>query len=312
MRRRDPKITSTFEVLGSYFVGVFYNDLYIKASTAALAGTANTVTDAYKNIIIKYQYALKTHVQLYTKAVETAHEYYRIHSRYATITLRDFEDTVVSRFVPTEYFRDLSDRRKDSIMHHIIVKTVTDFSSAILQPATLHKIIDDHANKLNIRMLQDKIVEILFTLHDDYFARFAREHMQAGDNVHRSVLDNLRKELATECAKREKLEADMKIATSIITRLLESINELRATCATHDTATPTVVEPTPYPRRQPARYSTHSEEPLKNLVEDETPKDLVEDETPESEPLPTLITVPSPNDPVFMPMHIEDDPGFGS
>ena len=45
---------SKFDIIGSYFVNLYYNEFYTKANTLRINGTYENVTDAYKNILSSY------------------------------------------------------------------------------------------------------------------------------------------------------------------------------------------------------------------------------------------------------------------
>jgi hypothetical protein len=45
---------SKFDIIGSYFVNLFYNEFYSKAKVLKLNGSFINLTEAYKNILGSY------------------------------------------------------------------------------------------------------------------------------------------------------------------------------------------------------------------------------------------------------------------
>lgn len=227
-KNHDPKLISTFEIIGSYFVDVFYNSLYLKAKEQVISGNGSSITDVYKNNILAYTNAIGTRRDLYYSAVKSLHEYFQANSAYTTIIFSDFEDKVLCQFIPLEYYSDFTDKHKDSTLHNIIIRSVGDFAMATLEPSIFCKIIDDHMNRANVRYLQDKLVDIFILQREEYFTRFVQERTKHTETVARPVVDKIKMALVLETKKRCTAENERDKAINMIQQLTNRIKQLES------------------------------------------------------------------------------------
>ncbi len=218
----DPKVLSTFDIISSFFVDVFYNSLYLKARDRVREGKHQSLTDAYKTNIINYLYGIKQQ-QLYMQVVLSLHEYYQKVTVYSTIIFSDFENKLLCQFIPPEYYRDFTEKDKDANLCAIITHAVQEFGEIVLSSEYLRMIIDDHRNQLNITRLQDSIVEILIKKREEYYVQFAKKINQRSDKVSSEVLKKLKDELMKETRKRCTAEQKQEKAVGIIKQLVQKI-----------------------------------------------------------------------------------------
>jgi hypothetical protein len=229
----DKQTITVFDVIGSFFVDVFYNNHYIFAKNLVDSGRAESITDAYRSTIVNYMSGVASRKDLYMSVVKSLHEYYQKTSGFSSVVFSDFEDKFISLFIPPEYYRDFTEKRKDSTLHEIIVKSVNEFGSVILQPKLIRNVIDDHRNTINVTHLQDIILDIFIIQREEYYSKFAREISKKNTRSPNDViLEKIKQKLVEETRKRIEAEANLGRAMSIIPQLVANIDKLKADLVT--------------------------------------------------------------------------------
>jgi hypothetical protein len=228
-RSYNPKAIAIFDIMGSYFVDVFYNHHYLIARENVKAGKQNNITDAYRSNVMSYMYGIKTRVDLYKTVVGQLHKFYQSASGFGAITLSDLENKILSQFIPPEYYRDFSDQMKGNTMREIIIRSVQEFGAITVSYDMLRNIIDDHMNSAHVRTLQDQMVDIYIIIREDYYSRFTQAILSGGnDKVSKGVLEKLKVAYTAEKKKKCELASDKERAVSIIQGLMKRITELEA------------------------------------------------------------------------------------
>jgi hypothetical protein len=192
-RHYDKKIISTFNVIGCYFVDVYYNHLYLNAKDKVNMGASKkSLTDEYKNCVVLYTTALCKEDKYYKKTLTGIHEYYQMHTRYSNITLRDFINEFIQQFVPIEYYSIMTETDKNTILTKIITDIVKQFSKEVLKIDSLRRIIDQHSNEINPDILINKIVEIQTVIRENIFHEFVYNNSKDdADTINRDVVDKI-------------------------------------------------------------------------------------------------------------------------
>jgi hypothetical protein len=139
---QDPTLISILEVLGSYFVDVFYNHLY---NSTKLRKGERSITDAYRGQVQAYILAIQNDNQLYRTTVVTLHTYFRNTTSFATISFNSFVDKVVGQFVPKEYLDLYETEERDEVLSSIICDLVASLGAYAISSDMLTRIIDNHA-----------------------------------------------------------------------------------------------------------------------------------------------------------------------
>lgn len=221
----DPKALSTFDIIGSYFVDIFYNDLYLKARDRVKEGRYSSITEAYKANVVNYMHGIKKK-EPYMQVCRLLHEYYQRVTVYSTLTFGDFEVRILSQFIPPEYFNLFTEGDKDSNLCAIITRTVQEFGERVLAPEGLRRIIDDHSNQKNVELLQDIIVDILKIQREEYYVQFAKKINQRSGKVSEEIVVTLKAKIVEETRKRCTAEQDRDRALNIIKQLVQKISDL--------------------------------------------------------------------------------------
>jgi hypothetical protein len=226
----DIKTISTFDIVGSYFVDIFYNNHYLLSKDNVRRGHADTVTDAYRTNVISYMDGIKNRQDLYKKVVKQLHEYYQLSTNSGSIVLSDFQDRILSHFIPPEYYKDFTENQKDKTLRDVIIKTVSNMGAVVSKKEMLYKIIDDHSNTNNVTILQDKMVNILMMQREEYYEKFAQQISKSGGglSVSQELFDKLKQAFIEEKQKSYHLNEDKERAIVMIKSLLNKIKVLES------------------------------------------------------------------------------------
>jgi hypothetical protein len=321
----DTKILVIFDTIGCYFIDIFYNSLYLKARDMVQMGSAASITDAYRTNVIAYIKGVNVRKDLYMIVVKNLHNYYQKIAGASSAIFSDFEDKILSQFIPYEYYADFTSRHKDSVFHGIIVKTVNDFGTFILKPKIMRLIIDKHMDQSNISLLQDQIVDILIILRETYHSKFVKEITKDKSQVSKAVVEKLKAAFIEEKRARCNAEHDRDKAILMIAELVKKINATH-TPVKNNTISSTfsnVIIDKPVKSSQKCRIEQKPQTPLCNLLEwqdhSENTQNTSESlnsnsDSSDSKPLnsDSNITIEDVTDESTLPMFdIDDDPGFG-
>jgi hypothetical protein len=165
------KTINVFEIVGAYTIDVFYNSLYDRAKQYHMDAKFKSVTDAYTSTCSRFLVSLKNQND-YVAIVGNLRNYF---STWNTITSGYIEwvDMITVEFVPEEFFKSLNNNVKDNIIRILIENIFKNFARILLNDAgILGMLIDDHSNKENIPILQNKMLTILMEERKRMFQRF--------------------------------------------------------------------------------------------------------------------------------------------
>jgi hypothetical protein len=228
MKKYNEKNIVVFDIVGTFFVDTFYNDLYLQSEAAVKAGRAKSITDVYKFNITSYMRGLMTNRKIASKVIKSIHEYYQGCIGVNFISFGDFEDKFLSSFVPAEYYNDFDTTTKDKLLFDIIGKTVQKFTEDVLH-LHIKKIIDDHQNRNNVVLLQQTMIDIFTEQRDDYYYRFVKERIKPKDKAKfdNDTMQKLKTAFVDEKKAKIALEADKVKLCQIIKQLNERIEKMQ-------------------------------------------------------------------------------------
>lgn len=161
---------SKFDIIGSYFVNLYYNEFYNKAKNLKLNETYNNLTEAYKNVLSSYlEFSKKT--DFFKQIVKGIHTCCISTTKYTTITHKECIDLMIKEFVPSNLWDALRENQKNQLFHNSIISCITIFTEKIILNH-LTMIIDHHDQTENIAILQDLFLDIILTEKDIVFSKF--------------------------------------------------------------------------------------------------------------------------------------------
>ena len=161
---------SKFDIIGSYFVNLFYNEFYSKANTLKLNGTYNNTTEAYKSILGSYLDFIKK-PEYFKQIIKGIHAYCISTTRYTTMSHKDCIDFMVNEFIPQKLWNSIRENQKNKLFHESINHSINIFTTEIISNH-LVMIIDNHSHQENITILQDLFLKIILLEKDKIYSKF--------------------------------------------------------------------------------------------------------------------------------------------
>jgi hypothetical protein len=104
-RNYNERALSIFELIGCYFVDIYYNHLYLTSKeNNRLYGKSGSITDEYKNAVKAYLKGLQSNEKYYKKTVTGIHTFTQTYTRFTSITLVEFVNLILEQYLPQEHF----------------------------------------------------------------------------------------------------------------------------------------------------------------------------------------------------------------
>ena len=203
----DPRLVSTMQVVGSYFVGVYFNSVYNAACQSANDG--GSITGEFIKKIQAYVTAVKTDQQCYSDTIRDVHGTFIKTTRFTTLSFADFVDRVVSVFVPEEYNAALSNDDKDEILSSVVCDLVSSLAVFCCSQDMLNKIIDFHdaQHKVTIAIMQERAVDVQMSKRSLIHNQFLKKIGQVRDSVSMDVVTDMKKALRRAIKDRNEMQA---------------------------------------------------------------------------------------------------------
>lgn len=161
---------SKFDIIGSYFVNLYYNEFYIKAKNLKFQENYTNITEAYKNLLSNYV-EFSQQQDFFKQIIKGIHTYCISTTRYTTMSHKECVDFMVSEFVPENLWNSLREQQKNKLFHESLINCIKEFTEKIIINY-LYMIIDHHDNNENIIILQDLFLNIILLEKDRIFSKF--------------------------------------------------------------------------------------------------------------------------------------------
>ncbi len=238
------------DIIAAFFTDELVNKLYYKARNSA-AETGTTITDEYKRIVTQYAYGVTNRPDLCKKVILSLHEYYSKFTRFTSIIYVDFEDDILTQFIPPEYYSDFTSKQKTAMMGAIVVSAVQSAIAYVHKPEILEQIIDFRNKSIGRRMetdvdftlsIQNHIVDVLMSKRDEFYCDFAKKISEKSQKVSVELHQKLRDELKNQVERRCIAERERDKAMKMIFQLVEKIKALNVQLASAATVKPTYTE----------------------------------------------------------------------
>jgi hypothetical protein len=161
---------STFEIVGSFIVDLYYNHFYQEAKRIRIEGRVESVTDGYKHAIKAYLNSFEN-PDSYRKTIIGIHKYYYTTTRFSSISFSECVNEIVKHFIPEDFFDSTTNQQRDGILRMVLMNSVKQFSSDVLCSNLLDTLIDDHGESSIVRRMQDKMVQSLMFEREKMFQK---------------------------------------------------------------------------------------------------------------------------------------------
>jgi hypothetical protein len=161
---------STFEIVGSFIVDLYYNHFYQEAKKIRIDGRVESITDGYKHAIKAYINSFEN-PESYRKTIIGIHKYYYTTTRFGSISFAECVNEIVKHFIPDDFFESTTNQQRDGILRMVLMNAVKQFSSDILCSNLLDTLIDNHGEQGLVRRMQDKMVQSLMFEREKMFQK---------------------------------------------------------------------------------------------------------------------------------------------
>lgn len=225
----DQSTLSKFDIIGSYFVNLYYNEFYIKSKNLKFDSVYNNITEGYKNVLSSYLEFTKK-AEFFKQIIKGIHTYCISTTRYTTMTHKECIDFMVYEFVPSNLWSSLRENQKNKLFHESIVNCITIFTEKIISNH-LHIIIDHRDQPENITILQDLFLSIILFEKDKIFSKFLNPNNK--DSNHLELFRDKIKSILQEKKKiqddNKKLQKKNEILDNLVKKNANVITELQKT-----------------------------------------------------------------------------------
>ncbi len=192
---------SIFQIVGAYFIDVYYNHLYTEAIKFRTDGKVASVTEGYRHATFAFLSAIDNKskaykAEHYNKLLQGINEYFITWTNFSSLTLSECIDKIVREFVPADYFASLNKEQKRNILRSVLIDSIREFTKIVVGEF-LGAIIDNHEEAANIEALKEKMVDVFIMRRETIFHKFidCRSGGQIDEKVDKRFADKLRNEV---------------------------------------------------------------------------------------------------------------------
>jgi cell division protein FtsB len=227
------KTLDTFEILGAYFVDIYYNHLYIEAKKLRTSGSVSSITEGYKHTLNAFLQGVEN-PKLYKKTLMGIHTYF-VSSGLTSISFAECIERITEEFIPQDYYNSVSKIQKTSILKLVISQSNKAMIEKIAR-RFLNLIIDNHDEVANIRVLQDEFIDVLILEREGIYHRFISTQTKTATVSHSStqLIETMRTEIKKLCAEKYDLK---KMVTNLKKIIIKKEYELCKVSKTVDDLT---------------------------------------------------------------------------
>ena len=169
-KKYSKRLISTFEIISSYVVDLYFNHFYGDAKLRKTNGYVSSIDEGYKKAVQVYLHALKKK-ETFMKTIVGIHKYYMATTKYNNISFTEFVDEIVRHFMYDGYFDSSNNKQRDAILRLIIVNSIRAFSCDLITNNVIIRIINDRS-KETIRLMQNKMLKSLLFEKENMFNKF--------------------------------------------------------------------------------------------------------------------------------------------
>lgn len=159
-----------FDIVGSFFVNLFYNEFFKKANSIKQQSLDKSTTEIFKELIVAYSDFTKRE-EFFKQAVKGIHAYIVSNTNQIDMTHKECIDFIVKEFIPQNIFESLRENQKAKIFHDAIANVVRQFISTIISKY-IKMVIDYRSSPESSTILQNEFLDIICLEKDKVYGRF--------------------------------------------------------------------------------------------------------------------------------------------
>jgi hypothetical protein len=192
---------SIYQIVGAYFVDVYYNHIYAEAIKFKNSGRVNSITEGYRHGTFAFLSALDSKSKStykpskYNTLLVGINEYFIKHTCFSSLTLGECMDKIVREFIPDDYFKALDNDQKRNVLRKVLTNTLREFTKVVIEEFLL-AIIDNHEELENIEAMKERIVDLFIDEREKIFHDFITSHSNtSNDKVDRKFAEKMKAEI---------------------------------------------------------------------------------------------------------------------
>jgi len=223
---------TTYKILGSYIVGIYYDQLYEEAKKFKTSGKVVSITEGYKHAVYAFLSAIDDKSKSYKSdhyniLLNDINKYFITWTGFATLKLRDSIDKIVKQFIPKDYYDSLDQDQKRKILRKLLINSIKSFTKIVIQDF-LVQIIDEHEDTdTNIHMLREKIIDVLILERESFYRLFLDKHLgKEADYVDRNLAVKMQSEIKTLINEKRKIHELYERTKKELEVRIEQLNEV--------------------------------------------------------------------------------------
>ena len=170
--RYDNSVLNVCQILSTYFVNVYYNEIYLRIKELKSVNKGDKLRDSYRQGVTMYFRSLKNKPVYYKKVIMGIHDLHNKFKSLSTLRLRDCIDSVCKEFVAKEAYDQMTDSQRQGIVRKVILDVNACFIDHIFNNR-LDSIINEHKHKENAGVLREEFIDMLLLerekLLNDYY-----------------------------------------------------------------------------------------------------------------------------------------------
>lgn len=218
----ERKTLDTYEILGAYFVDIYYNHLYNEGKKMRSANKVGTITEGFKHALQAFSAGIDK-PRLYKKALSNLHTYYV--SIGLSISFSQCIERIAREFIPDMYYHSVSEEQKKRVLRIVIADANKRFIEELVTKY-LPLVIDAHDDVDNIRVLQDCFIDILIIERELWSHKFLAPK-RAGTSVDKSLMETMQKEIKTLYKEKYELKLAQNVLKKTILEQQDTIKGLK-------------------------------------------------------------------------------------
>jgi hypothetical protein len=223
----DQSTLLMLDSISSFFIDMYYNNLYQEAIKSRQQGKSISNTASYKEVLscIRQSFNEGDHLKKYLSSL---HNYYNMYN--VSTTYIEFVDRVIREFVPESYFPLLSNANKAISICTVIKDANYKLIDRIISKYLKH-IIDNRSIE-NAEIIKDELINIFLIERDLLSSKFKAEERGKGESDKTITINKLEADIYKLLKEKCEMAAKEKVMKVIIHSKAKEINQLKEENAT--------------------------------------------------------------------------------
>lgn len=211
---QDREVVALYDVVGSFYVSTFYNNVYESARALMNAGKSRSITEAYQSQVEIYATYVKADKAAFRDSLHKLYEFVRqYNSRQIISSYSSLIDRIAKTVVPDNLYENLTSSDKDELCNLVVTQLICELAAMFTSPEVLHKIIDrgnSAEDKMVCKSLQIRGIRLLFDIRDEQLHKFISESTGSrGEGAHQETITRQQRAIKEMAAEISGLEEDL-------------------------------------------------------------------------------------------------------